>query len=375
MLAARSAVLFLLVTSVLAAHQSKTQLHILARDITGAKIPGAQIQLRSTLGGEICSLVADGDGNATVEVVPGDYQVRVAYQAFCPENKLVAVSAHQQSVASKLVVQSCPGPCEQGCEVKVLGAPINPAQVNRSVIRFHLTDSQDRNVADAVVTVQPERAEKRLHGFSSQQGIVNLGLEIGTYKVEAEKAGYRIWHGFAVSDGPLEAIPVRLDSDPGFKSSGAGKTWQNPKDKSERPEMQRENVPGGQLELEVTNLSGFAVPGAFLQIDSDGGEDEYILHSDMKGRASTELQAGKFTLRALSAGYRVNRTNFEVRNGVRQVIKVGLIEGRTKNFFVAFDDPKTWLSPQYEQVGPLPLVSSETIPLPPRKLKSRHSWR
>jgi len=131
MAAARiAAVLFVTTLQLVTGAQqlSKSQLTIQITDVTGARIPRAQVRIAAGATTSEISWSADEFGMASLNLEPGSYQATVSSPGFCPEKKAFEVVRQLNlSINVQLSIGGCPSKCTPICVVVYPGPTGGPA--------------------------------------------------------------------------------------------------------------------------------------------------------------------------------------------------------------------------------------------------------
>ncbi len=193
--------------AVFAQQNPKTQLTVQVTDVTGAPVPRASIEITPSSNRQGLTLEADGNGNAEVELPPGNYDLHVMSRGFCPFRKfLEPLSEQNRMVTAKLIPGSCPGPCAGPCvtvysESGVLVYPKARTQdvaASQDLIKVTVTDTTGAVIqpawVEATSTSLGEFGEPWSASTSTNTvGEAALGLPKGNYVLSVTAKGFKKW--------------------------------------------------------------------------------------------------------------------------------------------------------------------------------------
>jgi hypothetical protein len=208
MAAARIAAVLLIALAPLACAQENSQsvVTVQVTDVTGAPIPGAQVDIgpecTGSVGGE-----TDQKGEISLDQRPGpwDNTLTVTSQGFCPEARTIQVQDRPaQLIPVKMQVGGCPSKCTPIC-VTVESTEVQKTEVQKSAqgrIAVLVEDTAGGYVPGAKIEVDPSspshgpilmtddkgRASFDLPGGIHTFAVTELGFEKWTHRIEVPNA-------------------------------------------------------------------------------------------------------------------------------------------------------------------------------------------
>lgn len=205
----RSILLALILISVTASIGQRTaNSHITVKtvDQSGATIPGAQIEIRTSNGETVTLIKADADGDADVDLGRGNYQFVVSYPAFCPYKQTLEL--HDRSVTNiraVLNVESCPGPCRAAC------IDVQPTQPSAPVLKVTVVDPSGAFIPGAVIQLRSD-LDVRVGEFrADENGMAELKLAPTKYSIRVYAPGFEAWStSVNLTSGVNQSVIARL---------------------------------------------------------------------------------------------------------------------------------------------------------------------
>ena len=178
----------------------KAQLTVQVRDVSGANVPNALIEVSSSQNTQTQVSNADGHGKANFDLPFGNYEVLVKSQGFCPFRRfLEPLALPSQIINVKLRIDQCPGPCEIGC-VTVESIPgVQAAQAPRGPLTIVIaTDETGTAIQGAGVEVVSTLPGKfgwpwAVSSITNTLGEVSFGLPSGEYILSVTADGFKKW--------------------------------------------------------------------------------------------------------------------------------------------------------------------------------------
>ena len=272
-------------TTVFAQTYPNTRVTVQITDVTGAGVPRAIVEVIPSPNAETLTFEADGNGEAEFELSPGNYDLHVESQGFCPFRRfLEPLNEQNRVVMAKLQIASCPGPCAGPCVTvySESGNPVNPKHVAQDVqdsqglLKVIVTDTTGTVIQPASVEVtstspgefgRPWSASTRTNTL----GEASLDLPIGDYLLSVTATGFNKW-STRIEGGahPNQTIRAKLLAQSAAHSHFA---------------------------INVKTISGVVIPGVTIEaIDPGWGTESQkraaIATTDADGNAELDLAPG-----------------------------------------------------------------------------------
>jgi hypothetical protein len=213
--------------AVFAQQNPKTYVTVQVTDVTGAGVPRATVEVAPSPTAQVLTFEADRNGKAQFELPPGDYDLHVKSQGFCPFRKfLEPLNEQNRLVTAKLQIDSCPGPCAGPCVTvsSESGDQIYPqpgaltVQALQHAIKVIVTDStgavvQRANV-EAISTLPDNFGGHWSESTTTNTlGEASLDLAMGDYVLSVTANGFRKWSTKIVAGAHLnQAIRAEMAS-------------------------------------------------------------------------------------------------------------------------------------------------------------------
>lgn len=124
--------------------QQNPTIHVTVQvtDVTGAGVPRAAIEMAPSPKSQILTFETDGSGKAEFELPPGNYDLHVKSQGFCPFRRfLEPLNEQNQVVTTKLQIDYCPGPCQMTCVYVYPEPGPQPEQAHEGLLKVIVTDA------------------------------------------------------------------------------------------------------------------------------------------------------------------------------------------------------------------------------------------
>ena len=271
--------------TVFAQSYPNTRVTVQITDVTGAAVPRAAVEVIPSHSAQTQTFQADGNGKAEFELSPGNYDLHVESQGFCPFRRfLEPLNEQNRMVVAKLQVASCPGPCAGPCvtvysESGIPGRPKHVAQDvqdSQSLLNVIVTDTTGTAIQPAWVEVtstspgefgRPWSATTRTNTL----GEASLDLPMGDYVLSVTANGFNKWSTKIEGGAHLnQAIRAKLLAQSAAHSHFA---------------------------INVKNTAGGVIPGATIEaIDPGWGTESQkraaIATTDADGNAELDLAPG-----------------------------------------------------------------------------------
>jgi hypothetical protein len=272
-------------TTVFAQPYTNTRVTVQITDVTGAGVPRAIVEVIPSPNAQTLTYEADGNGKAEFELSPGNYDLHVESQGFCPFRRfLEPLNEQNRVVMAKLQVASCPGPCAGPCVTvySESGIPAYPKPVAQDVkdsqglLKVIVTDTTGTVIQPASVEVtstspgefgRPWSASTRTNTL----GEASLVLPMGDYVLSVTANGFNKWS-------------TRIE----------GRAHLN---QAIRAKLLAQSAAHSHFAISVKTTPGVVIPGVMIEaIDPGWGSESQkragIATTDADGNAELDLAPG-----------------------------------------------------------------------------------
>ena len=194
-------------TTVFAQTYPNTRVTVQITDVTGAGVPRAIVEVIPSPNAQTLTFEADGNGKAEFELSPGNYDLHVKSQGFCPFRRfLEPLNEQNRVVMAKLQIASCPGPCAGSC-VTVDSESGNSAypkpvaqdvQDSQRLLKVIVTDTTGTVIQPAWVEATSTSPGEFGRPWSASTwtntlGEASLNLPMGDYVLSVTANGFNKW--------------------------------------------------------------------------------------------------------------------------------------------------------------------------------------
>jgi hypothetical protein len=271
--------------TVFAQSYPNTRVTVQITDVTGAAVPRAAVEVIPSHSAQTQKFQADGNGKAEFELSPGNYDLHVESQGFCPFRRfLEPLNEQNRMVVAKLQVASCPGPCAGPCVTvySESGNPLNPKPVAQDVkdsqglLKVKVTDTTGTAIQPASVEItstspgefgRPWSATTRTNTL----GEASLNLPMGDCVLSVTANGFNKW-STRIEGGAHLSQTIRA-------------------------KLLAQSAAQSHFAINVKNTSGGVIPGVMIEaIDPGWGTESQkraaIATTDADGNAELDLAPG-----------------------------------------------------------------------------------